>query len=193
MNILKDKIHIILYFINFNEKRAFTELEYPLIEEITSKILYVFTHSNSNITEKIKKTKTKGIKPGIKKIAKLPEQKEMFKADNNNVIFINFHKNKLTGEESFGKEELFKKIYDVFIQSEEYKSSLEKLTKEKIEKDALKLRVEAQEKLLSNKIGGGLLGCIPFIDLAVLKFFIKKNAVKKVGEIFGIDVKFIDK
>ena len=196
INNLKDKIHIILYFFNFNEIRAFTELEYPLIEEITkhktSKILYIFTHSISNITEKIKKKKIEGIQTGINKIAKLPEQKEMFKADNNNIIFINFHKNKLTGEESFGKEELFKKIYDVFIQSEEYKSSLEKLTKEKIEKDALKLRAEAQKKLLSNKIGGGLIGSIPLVDLIVQKFFIKKNAVKKVGKIFGIDVKFID-
>ena len=28
--------------------------------------------------------------------------------------------------------------------------------------------------------------------MAAQNFFIKKNAVKKVGEIFGIDVKFID-
>ena len=45
---------------------------------------------------------------------------------------------------------------------------------------------------MSNKIGGGLIGSIPLVDLIVQKFFIKKNAVKKVGKIFGIDVKFID-
>ena len=134
INSLKDKIHIILYFLNYNGNRAFTEGEYPMIEEITkhkkSKILYVFTHSNSKINEKIKNRKIEEINTGIQKIAKLPEQKEMFKADNNNVIFVNFHKNRLTGEEPFGKEELFKKIYEVFIESEEYKSSLEKLTKD---------------------------------------------------------------
>ena len=198
INSLKDKIHIILYFFNFNGNRAFTEGEYPLIEEITnhktSKIIYVFTHSNSNIKEKIKQKKIEEINTGIKKIgAKLPpEQKEMFKADNNNVIFVNFHKNKLNGEEPFGKEELFKKIYEVFVQSEEYKSSQEQLTKEKIEKNALKLRAEAQEMLIFNKIGGGAIGWIPIVDWIVTKYLIKKNAIKKVGEIFGIDVKFID-
>ena len=196
INSLKDKIHIILYFLNYNGNRAFTEGEYPMIEEITkhkkSKILYVFTHSNSKINEKIKNRKIEEINTGIQKIAKLPEQKEMFKADNNNVIFVNFHKNRLTGEEPFGKEELFKKIYEVFIESEEYKSSLEKLTKEKIEKAALKLRAEAQKILRYNKIGGGAIGWIPIVDWIVTKYLIKKNAMKKVGEIFGIDVKFID-
>jgi GTP-binding protein EngB required for normal cell division len=196
INSLKDKIHIILYFLNYNGNRAFTEGEYPMIEEITkhkkSKILYVFTHSNSKINEKIKNRKIEEINTGIQKIAKLPEQKEMFKADNNNVIFVNFHKNRLTGEEPFGKEELFKKIYEVFIESEEYKSSLEKLTKEKIEKAALKLRAEAQKILRYNKIGGGAIGWIPMVDWIVTKYLIKKNAMKKVGEIFGIDVKFID-
>ena len=32
INSLKDKIHIILYFLNYNGNRAFTEGEYPLIE-----------------------------------------------------------------------------------------------------------------------------------------------------------------
>ena len=62
----------------------------------------------------------------------------------------------------------------------------------KIEEKALKLRAEAKEKLLSNKIWGGAVGVIPFVDWALQKYVIKKNAVKKVGEIFGIDVKFID-
>ena len=98
----------------------------------------------------------------------------MFKADNNNVIFVNFHKNRLNKEKPFGKEELFKKIYEVFIKSEEYKSSLEKLTKEKIEKAALKLRAEAQKILRYNKIGGAAIGCIFIVDWIVTRFFIKK-------------------
>ena len=196
INRIKDKIHIILYFLNYLEEKAFMKLEYPLIEEITkhktSKLIYVITHSKSNINEKLKKKIFERINSGIKGITKIPEQIEKFRADNNNVVFVNFHKNIYIQEEPFGKKELFKKIYDVFIQSDEYKNSLLKLTKEKIEENALKLRAEAKEKLLINKIGGGAVGIIPLLDMAAQHFFIKKNAVKKVGEIFGIDVKFID-
>ena len=45
---------------------------------------------------------------------------------------------------------------------------------------------------MSNKIWGGVVGVVPVADLALQHFVIKKNAVKKVGEIFGIDVTFID-
>ena len=45
---------------------------------------------------------------------------------------------------------------------------------------------------LANKIWGGVVGIIPGVDLLVQKFIIKKNAVKKVGKIFGIDVKFVE-
>ena len=34
INKMKDNLHIILYFLNMNEKRTFQDLEYPLIEEI---------------------------------------------------------------------------------------------------------------------------------------------------------------
>ena len=47
INKIKDNIHIILYFLNYEEKRAFMKLEYPIIEEITkhktSKIIYYYT------------------------------------------------------------------------------------------------------------------------------------------------------
>ena len=38
----------------------------------------------------------------------------------------------------------------------------------------------------------GAVGVIPFVDLVLQKYLIKKDAVKTVGEIFGIDVTFID-
>jgi hypothetical protein len=53
---MKDNLHIILYFLNMNEKRAFQELEYPMIEEIvkheSTKIIYVITHSSPNTNKK---------------------------------------------------------------------------------------------------------------------------------------------
>ena len=39
---------------------------------------------------------------------------------------------------------------------------------------------------------GAAVGIIPFVDWALQKFVINKNAFKKVGEIFGIDAKIID-
>ena len=156
INKVKDNIHIILYFLNYSEKRAFMKLEYPIIEEITkhktSKIIYVITHSKSNINGKIKDKILERINSGIKGITKISEQIEKFKANDNNVVFVNFHKNELNDEEPFGKKELFKKIYEFFIQSEDYNNSLKNLTKENIEKNALKLRAQAEEKLLWHKI-----------------------------------------
>jgi hypothetical protein len=45
---------------------------------------------------------------------------------------------------------------------------------------------------LSNNILDGTAGAIPLVDWALQKFLIKNNAVKRVGEIFRIDVTFID-
>ena len=48
INKIKDNLHIILYFFNYNNERSFANLELPMIEEIikhqSSKIIYVFTH-----------------------------------------------------------------------------------------------------------------------------------------------------
>ena len=54
------------------------------------------------------------------------------------------------------------------------------------------LRERANDILLSNKICGGIVGILPIIDYFIQKSFIKKNAAKKAGQIFGIDIKFIE-
>ena len=196
---LKDKIHIILYFLNFTETRAFMELEYPILEEVSqhksAKIIYVITHSKSKNPKnknKIYDRINSGIQ-GVTRNKRTFNKIKMFEATENNVVFVNFHYDEDLEIEPFGKQELFKKIYDFFIKSKDYKNYLKKLlTKEEIEKTALKLRAEAKSILLPNKIWGAAVGIIPFADIALQKFVIKKNAVKKVGEIFGIDAKFID-
>ena len=147
------------------------------------------------MTCKIKKKIFERINSGIQGITKntqISDKIGMFKANDENVVFVNFHKNVLFNEDIFGIRELFKKIYDVFIQSEDYKNSLKDFNKDNIEEKALKLREEAKEVLLLNKIGGAAVGVIPFIDWAIQKFVIKKNAIKKVSEIFGINAQFID-
>ena len=139
INKIKDNLHIILYFINFNETRTFQELETPILEEIikhkTCKIVYVVTHCHKNISQNKKSKKIRQIYEGIQRISK-----EKFKAvfdetfeggilfpSSNNVVFVNFHKNYMDGSDPFGKKDLFKAIHDSFIQSEDYKNSLEKL------------------------------------------------------------------
>jgi hypothetical protein len=152
-------------------------------------------HSKSGNPKNKKKIYDR-INSGIQGVARnkpIFDKIKMFEATENNVIFVNFHYDEDLEIEPFGKKELFKKIYDSFVNSKNYKKSLEKLSNKKdIEKTALKLRAQAQSILLPNKIWGAAVGILPFADWAIQKFIIKENAVKKVGEIFGIDVKFID-
>ena len=200
INKLRDSIHIILYFLNYNETRCFMELEYPILEEISNhesaQIIYVITHSkskNPKTKHKIFERINSGIQ-GVTRNKPLFNKIKMFEAKENNVVFVNFHYDEDLEIEPFGKKELFKKIYDFFVNSECYKDSLNKYSsKEEIDKNALKLRAQAQNILLPNKIWGGAVGLIPFVDWALQKFVIKKNAVIKVGQIFEIDAKFIDK
>ena len=104
----------------------------------------------------------------------------MLKASEENVVFVNFHLDKKTNSQEFGKKELFKKIHDFFILSEDYKeysSNKNKYNKDFIEKEAERLREEGKHLLLSNKVWGGVVGIIPIFDWVMQKYVIKKNAV----------------
>ena len=200
INKLKDNIHIILYFLNCNESRAFMDIEYPLIEEImkhkSTKIIYVITRSNPGITEKCKKKIYERINTGIQGIASdkpnFKDATKFFEANENNVVFVNFHKDLMNNAKPFGKKELFIKIHDFFINTEDYKNSLKILDQTIIEQNISKLKEQARDILFSNKIWGGAANILPYIGWAAEKYVIKDNAVKKVGRIFGIDIKFID-
>ena len=199
INRLKEKIHIILYFINYLFDGTFMNLEYPIIKEIvkhkTSKIIYVITHSKSNLNDNEKFRKKRNINNGIQNILKKNniEDNGMLKATDNNIVYVNFHKDYSFNIEQFGKKELFEKIYEFFIQSDDFLNSFNNLEPDVIEENASKLRKQAQDVLLSHKISGGLVGLFPIVDLIVQNYVIKKNAVKKVGEIFGFDIDSIDK
>ena len=196
-NRLKDNIHIILYIFNYYDERAFPECEYPIIEEIvkhkSSKIIYVITHSVNNLNTKKKKKVYDKINTGLSGITKnkpIQNKIDMMKADENNVVFVNFHK--LNNIEPFGKKELCKKIHDFFLGSETYKEFLKTIRDNNIEEEVKRLRAQAEQILLPNKIYGAIAGIIPFADMVIQKFIINKNSVKKAGEIFGIKVEFID-
>ena len=194
MNRIKDNLHIILYFLNYHNIRTFIKSETPIFNEIknhkSSKIIYVITHCNPNMNDSEKKKFIRAMKEGLNDIVEDPEKNLVPSSEN--VVFLNFHFDNNTNFESFGEKELYQKIHDIFIKSETYQKSLnEKKTGETIEKEALKLREMAKDALLSNKIFGAAIGALPGVDWLVQRFLIKKNAVKKVGKIFGIDIKFI--
>ena len=175
------------------------ELEYPILEEIkkhkSAQIIYVITHSKSirpKNRNKIYDRINSGIQ-GVTRNKSIYNKIGMFTATEKNVVFVNFHYDDDLEIEPFGKKELFKTINNLFIESKDYKDSLLNLSsEERIKETALKLRAQAQSILLPNKIWGATVGIIPFADWALQKFVINKNAVKKVGQVFGIDAKFID-
>ena len=59
INRIADKLHIILYFLNYLEVRKFESSESPILEEIkkhkSSKIIYVITLSKNNMALREKK------------------------------------------------------------------------------------------------------------------------------------------
>jgi len=174
----------------------------PIFEEFckhkSSKIIYVITHSDPNMDEIDKEDKIRNLSEGLQNLTKNSEihgQTKvggMLEPNENNIVFVNFHRDNKTKFEPFGLRDLFKKIYDFFTTSEDYINSTKTLTKEIIEEKAKKLRIEAEELLKAHKVGGAIVGIIPGIDWVLQRFVIKKDAAKKVGQIYGIDVSFID-
>ena len=199
INKIKDNLHVVLYFLNYLEARCFAGMELPILEELcnhtSTKIIYVITHSNPNMDELDKEEKINSINEGLQNLTKdssiFNEAQKMLKANADNVVFVNFHRDNKNGFEPFGLKELFKKIYDCFILSDDYISSCKVMDDNYVKKQAEKLRIQAKDILLSNKVWGGVVGIIPGVDWLLQKFVIKKNAAKKVGRIYGIDVKFL--
>ena len=205
INKIKDNLHIILYFFNYKNERSFENLELPMIEEIikhqSSKIIYVVTHyeykkndeDDEDEENEQKEDYIKKINSGIQSISKDSKNKvkisQFMYASLNNTIFVNFH------DENFkevGTEQLFNKIGEFFKSSEDYLSSEKSLSEHEINLRAEKLRERAKDVVKSNTIWGGVIGIIPGIDWLIQKFVIKKNAAKKIGQIYGIDVKFLE-
>ena len=128
----------------------------------------------------------------INEITEDQKKYNKLKASKENIVFVNFLKNRYYNIEPFGINDLFQKIHDFFKESDDYKNSLEKLNEKTIERKASQLREQAKDVLLANKVWGGIVGILPGVDMILQKFVIKKNAMKKVGKIFGIDIKFVE-
>ena len=203
INELKEQIHVILYVLKSTDERMFLDLEYDMIKEISnqkkSKLLYVLTHSSKKTN---KEEIIDRINVGIKNILDKNKNENLdtiflkMRANEDNCIFVNFH------EEEYkpicGIGQLFSKIslaaketdiYNKYTNKNLSDSQFKKLIKE----EADKRKEKAEKILLYHSIGAGAIGTIPGVDLVVQKYVIKKNAIKKIGQIFGLDINLISK
>ena len=188
---MKNSVHLILYYLNYSEERHFLQIEYSLMEEIANnfeyKIIYVITHSNLN--RKRKKIVIDIINMSIYNIIEntpISHKIKKLEANENNVVFVNFHEDFMYDVEFFGKKELFKKIHDFLISNEDIKNF--RLNPEEIEEKVKSLRKRAEEELFSDKI----IGKIPLFGWALKKFVLEKKAIQKVANIYEIDIKKVE-
>ena len=206
---LQDQIHIFLYFIKSTDERMFTEMEYSIFEQIyqhkDSFVLYVLTHS----TEKTDKNEiydmiNTGLKGVIncqqKKLEDIsPSDREHFQniylkmvATSDNCTFVNFHQTERNP--MYGISDFFDKIAIFMERTEAYRKFQKDscITDEEFEKriqEEAKIRKKRAAAIISrHKIGSAIAGFLPGVDYFVNKYFIKKDAVKKAGQIFGFDI-----
>ena len=203
INELKDQIHVILYILKSTDERMFADLEYDMINAISnqnnSKLLYVLTHSSIKTNkEEIIDMINVGIKSVLEKNKNVNFYNIFLKmrANEDNCFFVNFHENE--NKPICGIGELFNEITLIAKQTNTYK----KYTKQNMSNDEFKelireeadiRRKKAEKILLYHSIGAGAIGAIPGVDLAVQKCVIQKNATKKIGQIFGLDINLISK
>ena len=210
---LQDQIHIFLYFIKSTDERMFSEMEYKIFKQILkhkdSFIIYVLTHS----TEKTDKneiydminTGIRGVIDNKKKKKEIINQKDLDKYQNmylkmvataDNCTFVNFHKT--TKSPIYGISDFFNKIVLFMERTEAYKrfqrdSCLsEEEFQIKIKEEAKIRKIRAKALLSRHKIGSAIAGFLPGADYFANRFFIKKDAARKAGQIFGFDLQELE-
>ena len=206
---LQDQIHIFLYFIKSTDERMFTEMEFAIFEQIfqhkDSFILYVLTHSSEKTDKKeIYDMINTGVRGVInhhksKKQEIYPNDLEYYQniyfkmaATSDNCVFVNFHetdKNKLYGiSDFFEKIVLFVERTDAYRKFQKDSCMNEVEFRIKIEEEA-KIRKKRAAAIISrHKIGSAIAGLLPGVDYLANRFFIKKDAMRKAGQIFGFDI-----
>ena len=206
---LQDQIHIFLYFIKSTDERMFTEMEYSIFNQIykhqDSFVLYVLTHSSEKTDKnEIYDMINTGINGVIeeqkkKKEVLYPNDIEHFQniyfkmvATNDNCTFVNFHeteKSPLYGlSDFFSKMALFVERTEAYRKFQKDLCISEEEFKKRIKEEA-KLRKKRAAAIISrHKIGSAIAGIFPGGDYLANKFFIKKDAIRKAGQIFGFDI-----
>ena len=210
---LQDQIHIFLYFIKSSDERMFTEMEYKVFKQILkhkdSYIIYVLTHSSEKTDKKeiydMINTGIKGVLDNKKRKKELITEKDMIKYQNiylkmvatgDNCAFVNFHKT--SKFPLYGLSDFFNKIALFMERTEAYKRFQknlylnEKEFEQKIIEEAKIRKIRAKAIISRHKIGSAIAGLLPGADYFANKFLIKKDAARKVGQIFGFDLKNLE-
>ena len=210
---LQDQIHIFLYFIKSTDERMFTEMEYSIFKQILqhkdSYVIYVLTHSSEKTDKKeiydMINTGIRGVLSKKKNKKQTITQKHLDKyeniylkmvATNDNCVFVNFHKkNKLP---IYGISDFFNKIV-LFMERTEAYSRFQKDScineeefQKRIREEARIRKIRAKALISRHKIGSAIAGLLPGGDYIANKFFIKKDAARKAGQIFGFDLKELE-
>lgn len=218
----KEKLHILLYFMKFSDNRAFSESEKNILFELNKnkdfQLIYVITHyeyskgddSDEEDNEEEEKASfiikiNNGLNQKIENFKNYQEIYERFKATKNNVVFINFYKKK--NKPRIGIDDLFKKLKEYFMKTEEYQifkakfyDKVEENNEKALEKEnndsrdlyfknlAKIYRAKAESELRKYRIGGSFLGSIPIINQYFSDEWLSNKAIKVISEIYGIDV-----
>ena len=210
---LQDQIHIFLYFIKSTDERMFTEMEYSIFKQILqhkdSYVIYVLTHSSEKTDKKeiydMINTGIRGVLSKKKNKKQMITQKHLDKyeniylkmvATNDNCVFVNFHKkNKLP---LYGISDFFNKIVLFMERTEAYSRFQrdscinEEEFQKRIREEARIRKIRAKALISRHKIGSAIAGLLPGGDYIANKFFIKKDAARKAGQIFGFDLKELE-
>ena len=210
---LQDQIHIFLYFIKSTDERMFTEMEYSIFKQILqhkdSYVIYVLTHSSEKTDKKeiydMINTGIRGVLSKKKNKKQTITQKHLDKyeniylkmvATNDNCVFVNFHKkNKLP---LYGISDFFNKIVLFMERTEAYSRFQrdscinEEEFQKRIREEARIRKIRAKALISRHKIGSAIAGLLPGGDYIANKFFIKKDAARKAGQIFGFDLKELE-
>ena len=211
---LQDQIHIFLYFIKSTDERMFTEMEFAIFEQIIqhkdSFLLYVLTHSSEKTDKKeIFDMINTGVRGVInhqknKKLEIYPSDIEYFQniyfkmaATNDNCVFVNFHeteKSQLYGiSDFFEKIVLFVERTDAYRKFQKDSCMNEFEFQERIKEEAKIRKKRAAAIVARHKIGSAIAGLLPGVDYLANRFFIKKDAMRKAGQIFGFDIDELEK
>ena len=211
---LQDQIHIFLYFIKSTDERMFSEMEFAIFEQIykhhDSFVIYVLTHSSEKTDKKeiydMINTGIRGVLDfQIKKLEEFYQKDtEYFQniylkmvATNDNCVFVNFHETEKSP--LYGISDFFNIIATYVERTDAYKKfqkdtcSNEEEFQNKIIEEA-KIRKKRAAAIISrHKIGSAIAGVLPGVDYVINKFLIKKDAMRKAGQIFGFDINELEK
>jgi GTPase Era involved in 16S rRNA processing len=211
---LQDQIHIFLYFIKSTDERMFSEMEFAIFEQIykhhDSFVIYVLTHSSEKTDKKeiydMINTGIRGVLDfQIKKLEEFYQKdSEYFQniylkmvATNDNCVFVNFHETEKSP--LYGISDFFNIIATYVERTDAYKKfqkdtcSSEEEFKNKIIEEA-KIRKKRAAAIISrHKIGSAVAGVLPGVDYVINKYVIKKDAMRKAGQIFGFDINELEK